>query len=117
MNRPTFLDTVIRRRALLKNLAIAAGTAALLPVREPRAATSTHPAHLDVKDPAAVALGYVENATQVDVKKYPSYVKGSTCENCSLLQGAAGAAYRPCDLFPGKVVAVGGWCSGWVAEI
>jgi hypothetical protein len=117
MNRPTLLETVVRRRALLKNLAIAAGSAALLPLRQPRAAAPTRLAHLDVKDPAAMAVGYVENAAQVDVKKYHSYVKGSTCENCSLLQGTAGAAYRPCELFPGKVVAVGGWCSGWVAEI
>jgi hypothetical protein len=51
------------------------------------------------------------------VKKYPSYVKGSTCENCLLLQGASGAIYRPCNLFPGKVVSVRGWCSGWAAEI
>jgi hypothetical protein len=114
MNRPTLLDTIVRRRSLVKNLAIAAGAAALLPVRQPRAAA---PAHLDVKDPAAMALGYVENAAHIDLKKYPSYVKGSTCENCSQLQGAAGAAYRPCELFPGKVVAAAGWCSGWVAEL
>lgn len=117
MNRPIPLDTIVRRRALLKSLAIAAGTAALLPVRRPRAAEPAHLAHLDVKDPAAKAVGYVENASQVDIKKYPSYVKGSTCENCSLLQGAAGAAYRPCELFPGKVVSARGWCSGWAAEI
>jgi hypothetical protein len=29
---------------------------------------------LDVNDPAALALGYVENAVGVDLKKYPSYV-------------------------------------------
>ncbi len=114
MNRPTLLDAVVRRRALLKTLAIAAGSAVLLPVRRPQAA---EPTHLNVKDPAAMALGYVEDASQVDLKKYPSYAKGSTCENCSQLQGAAGAAYRPCELFPGKVVAARGWCSGWAAEL
>ena len=73
--------------------------------------------HLDVKDPAAVAMGYVEDANQVDAKRYPVYVKGSTCENCLLLQGAAGPAFRPCQLFAGKAVSVRGWCSGWSAEI
>jgi len=114
MNRPRLLDAVVRRRALLKTLAMAAGSAALLPVSGPRAA---EPAHLNVKDPAAVALGYVEDASHVDVKKYPAYAKGSTCENCSQLQGTAGAAYRPCELFPGKVVSARGWCSGWAAEL
>jgi hypothetical protein len=113
MSRPT-PGTAITRRALVKNIAIAAGAAAVLPHRTSSAA---EPQRLDVKDPAAKARGYVENAEQLDVKKYPSYVKGSTCENCLLLQGASGANYRPCNLFPGKVVSVHGWCSGWAAEI
>ncbi|MGO9933424.1 MAG: high-potential iron-sulfur protein [Steroidobacteraceae bacterium] len=102
------------RRALIKKLAIAAGAAATLPYR---ASSADEPRRLDVKDPAAVALGYVENAAQLDVKKYPSYVKGSSCENCLLLQGSSGSSYRPCTLFPGKVVSAGGWCSGWTPEI
>src|SRR5437879_3012363 len=72
---------------------------------------------LDVKDPAAAALGYVENAAQVDIKKYPAYVQGSSCENCLQLQGKAGSDYRPCAIFPGKLVAVGGWCSSWTPEM
>jgi High potential iron-sulfur protein len=118
MSRPTLLEAQVSRREFARNLAIAAGTVVLLPVREPRAAAApSQPAHLDVKDPAAVALGYTEDASKVNIKKYPSYVKGSTCENCSQLQGTAGAAYRPCGLFPGKVVAVAGWCSGWAVEL
>jgi High potential iron-sulfur protein len=116
MGRPTILETAVTRRVLVKNLAIAAGTigVALLPARWLPAAEA---ARLDVKDPAAVKVGYVENANQVDVKKFPSYAKGSTCENCLLLQGTDGPGYRPCTLFPGKLVAVAGWCSGWTAEI
>jgi High potential iron-sulfur protein len=74
-------------------------------------------ARLDVNDPAARALGYVENADRVDAKKYPAYVKGSNCENCLQLAGKAGNNYRPCALFPGKLVSVSGWCSGWAAEM
>ncbi len=107
-------ENAFNRRSLLKNLAMAAGAAAMLPAM--RAQSADQP-HLDVKDPAAVKLGYVEKAAAVDIKKFPSYEKGSSCENCAQLQGSAGAAYRPCTLFPGKLVAIAGWCSGWAPEI
>src|ERR1700736_6090049 len=100
MSRSILLD-VVTRRTLVKNLSIAAAVSALLPLRQPQAA---EPPHLDVKDPAAVAVSYLENANQVDPRKYPAYVKGTNCENCLLLQGSSGPHYRPCTLFPGKVV-------------
>jgi hypothetical protein len=102
------------RRSIVKNLSWAALVSGALPAR---LSFGADPARLDVKDPAAVALGYVLNATQVDVKKYPQYVQGSNCENCLQLQGSAGNTYRPCSLFPGKLVSVSGWCSGWTAEM
>ena len=105
------LSKSLSRRDALITLAGAAGVLAL-----PRRA-SAEPPHVDVKDPAAVAVGYVENASQVDAKKYAGYVHGSTCENCLQLQGAAGPAYRPCDFFQGKLVAAAGWCSAWTAEM
>jgi hypothetical protein len=104
----------IQRRTVIRNLSVAAGISAVLPwSRTPGA----EPARLDVKDPAAVALGYVEHAAQVDIKKYPDYVQGSTCENCLQLQGSAGNNYRPCSLFPGKLVSVSGWCKSWTPEV
>jgi len=99
---------------LVKNLSVAAGVGVALPWR---AALCAAPDRLDVKDPAAIALGYVESAAQVDGKKYPGYVPGSNCENCLQLQGTAADNYRPCSLFPGKLVSVSGWCSGWTPEI
>jgi hypothetical protein len=104
----------VTRRKVIKDLSLAAGLSAALPWRQTQGAD---PARLDVKDPAAIALGYVENAAQVDAGKYPDFVKGSNCENCLQLQGSAGSSYRPCGLFPGKLVAVGGWCKGWVPEM
>jgi hypothetical protein len=104
----------LTRRAMVKSLGLAAGISAALPWRRLQAA---EPARLDVKDPAAMAQGYVLNASQVDVKKYPQYAQGSSCENCLLLQGTAGNTYRPCSLFPGKLVSVSGWCKGWTAEM
>jgi hypothetical protein len=102
------------RRAIIKKLGVAAGLLAALPCWRAR---SAEPGRLDIKDPAAVALGYVESASQVDIKKYPGYVKESNCENCLQLQGAAGNNYRPCSLFPGKLVSVSGWCKSWTPEI
>jgi hypothetical protein len=114
MSRSIPLDAPVTRRTLVKNLGFAAVVAAVLP---PRRSLAAEAPHLDVKDPAAMAVGYVEDASGIDLKKYPAHVKDSTCENCLLLQGTTGSHYRPCDLFPGKLVSVSGWCSGWTAEI
>jgi hypothetical protein len=113
MSRPRTLSAM-SRRTLVKSLAAAAVAASVLRSGRSRAADLPH---LDVKDPQAVAVGYVEDAARVDVKKYPAYVKGSRCDNCLLLQGSSGAGYRPCNLFAGKLVSAAGWCSGWTAEI
>jgi hypothetical protein len=101
------------RRSLLQTLTLTV-TAGLMAARNLRADELPK---LDTADPAAKALGYVEDAARVDAKKYPTYIKGSNCDNCLQLQGKAGNAYRPCSLFPGKLVAVSGWCSGWTVEM
>lgn len=108
------LITPLTRRALLRTLVLGAAAAAVAPVCPSRSAELEK---LDVNDPAARALGYVENAGAVDAKKYPGYVQGSNCDNCLLLQGKPGNNYRPCSLFRGKLVAVSGWCKGWTAEM
>ncbi len=107
------MNRSLSRRALVRALSLAMAAASV----GRRQAHAAEPQKLDVKDPAAVALGYVESAAQVDVKKYPAFVKGSNCENCLQLQGKAGSDYRPCTLFPGKLVAVSGWCSSWTPEM
>jgi High potential iron-sulfur protein len=98
-----------------RRLVIALGAAAAaLPLARSYGADA---AKVDVHDPQAVALGYIENATRVDAKKYPQFVPGSNCENCLQLQGKPGNNFRPCALFSGKLVAVAGWCTGWAAEM
>ena len=114
MNDRICRNLTLTRRVVVRNLAIAAGAAAALP--SPRA-RSAELQHLDVKDPAAIAQGYVVNVSQLDPKKYPQYAQGQSCENCLQLQGTAGNTYRPCGLFPGKLVSVSGWCKGWTAEM
>jgi hypothetical protein len=105
---------VLTRRSLVKNLGAAAGISLALPLK---LVNSAEAARLDEQDPAAVALAYVSNAATVDAKKHPEFVQGSTCENCLQLQGTAGNNYRPCSLFPGKLVSVSGWCKGWTPEM
>jgi hypothetical protein len=105
--------SLISRRGFVQSVCLAT-TVGALSIRD---AMSDELPRLDVKDPAAMAVGYVENASEVNVRKYPAYVQGANCENCLQLQGKAGNKYRPCSLFPGKVVAVSGWCSGWTAEM
>jgi hypothetical protein len=103
----------LSRRSFVETVLLASATVAV----GGRRAEADELPKLDVKDPAAVALGYALNASQVDAQKYPTYVKGSNCENCLQLQGKPGNDYRPCSLFPGKSVSVSGWCSGWTAEM
>lgn len=105
------MKRTLSRRLALQSLAAAVGAVAL------RHAYADGLPKLDIKDPAATAVAYVENATRVDANGNPTFIKGSNCGNCSLLQGKEGNDYRPCSLFPGKLVAVSGWCSGWAVEM
>jgi hypothetical protein len=70
---------------------------------------------LSPTEPAAKALGYIEDATKVDAKANPTFKPGQNCTNC--LQWADKNRKAPaskCNLFPGKMVKAGGWCKVWV---
>jgi hypothetical protein len=113
------MNTLVTRRALLLRLSLAASAAGVVgtPIRHASGAGTTAPTRLDEHDPAAVALGYVEESSRVDAQKNPTFVAGSNCENCLLLQGKPGESWRPCTLFPGKLVHISGWCKSWAAEM
>jgi hypothetical protein len=96
------------RRTFL--MTVAAGSAAFAPLAQAQAA------RLDEKDPQAVALGYVHDASKVDTKKFPKYAAGQVCSNCGLYQGKATDALGGCPLFGTKQVAGKGWCSAWVKK-
>jgi formylmethanofuran:tetrahydromethanopterin formyltransferase len=97
----------IERRVFL--LTVAASTSAL-------SAGVRAQSLVNEKDPQAQALGYVADASKVDTKKYPKFVAGQNCTNCSLYQGKATDKAAACALFPGKLVAGPGWCSAWVKK-
>ena len=71
-------------------------------------------AHLDEKDPQASALGYVEDSTKADQKKFPNHAATQTCSGCALGQFKTGESYANCTLFAGKQVNAKGWCSAFV---
>ena len=62
--------------------------------------------HVDPENPQAKALQYVHKSAK----------EGQNCANCILLQGNAGEAWRPCGVFPGKLVNAEGWCAAWAKK-
>jgi hypothetical protein len=98
-----------RRRFISISLAAAAGT---LTITGARADSPL----VDEKDPAAVNLGYVSDATKANKAKYPRYAAGQKCAVCALYQGKPGASSGPCPLFAGKQVTANGWCSAFAPK-
>lgn len=79
-------------------------------------ARAAQAAMVDEKDPQAVGLGYVSDATKADKNKYKTYAAGQACGVCALYQGKPGAASGPCPLFAGKEVSAKGWCSAFAKK-
>jgi High potential iron-sulfur protein len=104
----------ISRRDALKGLATAAGALAAIPVVQAESAPINP--HVKLDDPTAVALGYHDDAKKVDAKTFTTYQPGQMCSNCLQLNGKAGDSWRPCNLFPGKLVAAGGWCKVYLKK-
>src|SRR5690348_8451502 len=100
----------LSRPRLLQNLTVGVP---LLPLAAPlRTAFAADAPMLSPEAKEAKAVKYVEDAA-----KAQGAVKGSTCANCALYQGHAGAATGPCQIFPGKMVTAAGWCSSWAPQI
>jgi hypothetical protein len=95
------------RRRLLARLLLAGAAVPLGLFRSRRARAADLPL-LDPSSPAARKLKYVADASQAK-----GAAKGNTCASCGLYQGAYGSKQGPCQLFPGKDVRAGGWCSSW----
>ena len=107
------MERNITRRAAIKGglLAGAAVSALGLIGNDPSRAADIPP--LDPKDPAAITLGYLDDAGKVDAAANPRYAPGQTCANCLQFQGQVGSARGGCVLFPGKSVPAAGWCKVW----
>jgi hypothetical protein len=97
----------ISRRGILRSAFVSAVTLSGVAAR-----TNATDNRLSKDDPKAKKLGYVEDASQVDPKRFLTYKTGQACANCTLVQQRYGF-WRPCQLFPGKLTNAKGWCSGW----
>ena len=71
---------------------------------------------LDEKDPQAMALGYVADASRADTAKFKNHVAGSLCSNCGNFLGSATDSAAGCKIFPGKSVVAKGWCTAWIKK-
>lgn len=78
-------------------------------------AVSAQAVKLDEKDPQAVGLGYVHDATKADKAKYKNWTAGANCSNCQLYQGKA-EPWGGCPLFGTKLVNAKGWCSAYAKK-
>ena len=67
-------------------------------------------------DPMAAAMKYTHDASTVDPASRAKPDAVQTCANCQLIQGNDGEDWRPCQIFPGKLVAADGWCSVWAPK-
>ena len=106
-------ESVSRRNALKKLLMLAGAAGVLNRTRQAQAAELPH---LTPDDPTAKALGYEDDAAKVDPKQNPTYKAGQACHTCAQLQGSEGQAWRPCNIFAGKLVNSNGWCRVWVKK-
>jgi len=99
------------RRRLVARLLVGAMVAPLALLRSRRAQAADLPL-LAPSSPAAQKVNYVSDASQAKAA-----AKGSSCANCGLYQGAYGSKQGACQLFPGKDVLAGGWCSSWEPQM
>ena len=108
-------DKNLSRRRFLQTVAVAVPVSTLLTQRH--AAAQDLP-KLTEDDPAAKALLYVNDAANVDTSQplAARYEEGQHCATCAQIMGDEGAEWRPCAIFPGKLVSAKGWCSVWASR-
>jgi len=71
---------------------------------------------LEVDDPMAQGMKYVHDASTVDPATMINPAPNQKCSTCALIQGEEGEEWRPCQIFPGKLVNANGWCSVWAPK-
>jgi len=105
---------MIKRRKFIQ-LSAAAAAAGVF-VQPARKAVAGDMPKLSEDDPMGKQMKYVHDASAVDAASRPNPAADQTCANCALIQGNDGDAWRPCQIFPGKVVNANGWCQVWAPK-
>ena len=103
----------IARRQFMQLSAVAAAGLVISPGRE---AKSQDLPKIEESDPVAQSLKYVHDASTVDPASRANPAADQSCANCALIQGNDGDDWRPCQIFPGKLINVNGWCSVWAPK-
>ncbi len=103
----------IARRKFIQLSAIAAAGCLIQPGREAEAQDLPK---LSEDDPMGKAYKYTHDASTVEPSSRANPAADQNCANCALIQGADGDAWRPCQIFPGKVVNANGWCTVWAPK-
>ena len=103
----------IARRQFIQLSAVAAAGCLVRPGNE---ASAQGMPKIEESDPIAKSLKYVHDASIVDPAQRANPAAEQDCANCALVQGADGDAWRPCQIFPGKLVNNAGWCSVWAPK-
>jgi len=81
-----------------------------------RAAHASDLPQLAEDDAMAKSMKYTHDASTVDASTRANPAADQTCDNCALVQGNDGDAWRPCQIFPGKAVNAKGWCAVWAPK-
>lgn len=105
------------RRRLLRLLAASLPALPAGALLGTRTLSAQETPRLPEDDPAAFALGYVHDASDVDLSKYPRYEPGQICANCQQWRADPEVEWASCAIFPGKLVRNRGWCSVWVRKV
>ena len=103
----------IARRQFIQLSVVAAAGCLACPGNE---ANAQDMPKIEESDPIAQSLKYVHDASNVDPAQRANPAAEQNCVNCALVQGADGDAWRPCQIFPGKLVNAKGWCSVWAPK-
>lgn len=103
-----------KRRVILISITTAAAASA---VGIPLSVFAQALQKIDPKDPQAVSLGYTDDTTKVDKKKFPKHEPSQQCNNCQFYVTAKEVDnLAPCTIFGGKAVAAKGWCNAWAKK-
>ena len=111
-NQEILLNKIARRK-FIQLSAVAAAACFVRPGEEARADDMPH---LSEDDPVAKSMKYTHDASTVDPAARVNPAEDQRCSNCALVQGNDGEPWRPCQIFPGKLVNADGWCSVWAPK-
>ena len=106
------MSKIARRQFLQLSAVAAAGCIA----GTSRVAVAQDMPKVSEDDPMAKGMRYTHDASTVDPSTRANPAPDQNCANCALVQGNDGDEWRPCQVFPGKLVNANGWCTVWAPK-